>query len=52
MPREGAIVFGDIEAKLTMLRVKCTKCPRQGQYVLSRLIKAHGRNTKLAIGSM
>ena len=48
VPRDDAIVFGDIEAKLTMLRVKCSKCPRQGQYVLARLIRAHGRHTKLA----
>jgi len=48
MPRDGAIIFGDIEAKLTMLRVKCSKCPRQGQYNLARLIRAHGRDAKLA----
>jgi hypothetical protein len=48
MPRDGSIIFGDLESKLTMLRVKCSKCPRQGQYVLSRLIRAHGRHTKLA----
>jgi hypothetical protein len=48
MPRDGAIIFGDLESKLTMLRVKCCKCPRQGQYNLARLIRAHGRDAKLA----
>ena len=47
MPCDGAISFGDLETKLTVLRVNCTKCPRRGQYVLSRLIRVHGRNAKL-----
>jgi len=47
MPRDGAIIFC-LESKLTMLRLKCSKCPRQGQYVLARLIRAHGRHTKIA----
>jgi hypothetical protein len=26
------MTFGDIEGKLEMLRVECTKCPRKGRY--------------------
>jgi len=26
------LVFGDIEGKLDVLRVECTKCDRQGRY--------------------
>ena len=44
MPRDGEIIFGDLESKLTVLRVKCSKCPRQGQYVLAGLIKAQRHN--------
>ena len=47
MPRDGAISFGDLETKLSVLKVTCSKCPRQGRYILFRLIKAHGRNAKL-----
>ena len=47
MPRDGAIIFGALEAKLSVLRVKCSKCSRQGHYTLARLIKAHGRNAKI-----
>ena len=47
MPRDGAIIFGDLESKLTVLRVKCSKCSRTGQYQLQRLLRAHGRNAKV-----
>jgi hypothetical protein len=26
------LIFGDIEGKLNVLRVECTKCPRKGRY--------------------
>jgi len=42
MPRDG-----DFESKLTVLRVKCVKCGRSGQYQLKRLLRAHGRNSKV-----
>jgi len=38
MPREGAIVFGDLIGKLDVLRVTCGQCGRDGCYGLSRLI--------------
>jgi hypothetical protein len=33
------LVFGDIEGKLDVLRVECTKCPRKGRYSVARLIR-------------
>jgi len=47
MPRAGAITFGDLEGKLDVLRVACTKCDRRGQYRLANLIKSQGPDTKL-----
>jgi hypothetical protein len=37
------LIFGDIEEKLDVLRVECTKCTRKGCYRLSRLIEKYGR---------
>jgi hypothetical protein len=31
MPRDGAIIFGDLIGKLDMLRVSCDKCGRSGR---------------------
>ena len=31
------LVFGDIEGKLDVLRVECTKCERKGRYSVARL---------------
>ena len=47
MPRDGAIIFDDLKGKLVVLRVTCTKCPRHGLYILKRLIRAHGQNSKV-----
>ena len=47
MPRDGAIVFGDLIGKLDVLRVTCKKCGRDGCYGLSRLIDKRGRGAKL-----
>ena len=38
MPRTY-LIFGDIEGKLDVLRVECTKCDRRGVYYVHRLIK-------------
>jgi hypothetical protein len=37
------LVFGDIEGKLDVLRVECTKCSRRGVYYVYRLIEKYGR---------
>ena len=37
------LVFGDIEDKLDVLRVECTKCDRNGQYHVHKLIEKYGR---------
>jgi hypothetical protein len=47
MPRDGAIIFGDLIRKLDVLRVECPKCGRSGQYRLADLLMRYGRNEKL-----
>jgi hypothetical protein len=37
------LIFGDIEGKLKVLRVECTKCPRRGRYSVARLIEKYSR---------
>jgi hypothetical protein len=37
------LIFGDIEGKLDVLRVECTKCDRKGRYHVHKLIEKHGR---------
>jgi hypothetical protein len=37
------LVFGDIEGKLDVLRVECSKCPRKGRYSVAKLIAKYGR---------
>jgi hypothetical protein len=47
------LVFGDIEGKLDVLRVECTKCPRKGRYSAPRLIEKYGRRAAaIAPGEM
>jgi hypothetical protein len=43
MPGRSYIIFGDIEGKLDVLRVECTKCARKGRYSVRRLIEKYGR---------
>jgi len=43
MPGRSYIIFGDIEGKLDVLRVECTKCARKGRYRVSALIEKYGR---------
>jgi len=47
MPRDGAILFGDLTGKLDDLRVSCHKCGRFGRYPVQRLIKDRGREGKI-----
>jgi hypothetical protein len=47
MPRDGAILFGDLIGKLDDLRVSCDKCGRFGRYPVQRLIKDRGREGKI-----
>ena len=47
MSRDGAMIFGDLVGKLPVYRVSCTKRPRQGRYILFRLLRAHGHNAKV-----
>jgi hypothetical protein len=43
MSGRSFLIFGDIEGKLDVLRVECTKCARKGRYSLFRLIEKYGR---------
>jgi hypothetical protein len=47
MPRDCAIIFGDLIGKLGVLAVPCDKCGRAGRYPLQRLIDDRGRNAKV-----
>jgi hypothetical protein len=47
MPRDRAIIFGDLIGKLDMLRVDCPKCGRSGRYRLADLIMRYGRDAKI-----
>jgi len=38
------LTFGDINGKLDVLRVECTRCPRRGRYSVAKLIARYGRN--------
>jgi hypothetical protein len=39
MPRDGAIIFGDLIGKLEFLHVACDKCGRKGRYPLASLVR-------------
>jgi hypothetical protein len=47
MPRDGAVIFGELAGHLETLRVACGKCGRAGRYRLERLIAVHGRDAKI-----
>jgi hypothetical protein len=38
------LVFADIEGKLDVLSVECTRCERKGRYSVAGLIEKHGRD--------
>jgi hypothetical protein len=41
------LVFEDIEGKLDVLRVECTRCSRQGRYRVRQLIEKYGRDASM-----
>ena len=47
MPRDGAIIFGDLIGKLDMLHLACDKCGRKGRYAVARLIEQRGHDAKV-----
>jgi hypothetical protein len=47
MPARSYLIFGDIEGKLDVLRVECTKCARKGRYNVPRLIEKYGRKANM-----
>jgi len=46
MPGRSYLIFGDIEGKLDVLCVECTKCARKGRYSVRRLIEKYGAQGK------
>ena len=42
------LIFGDIEGKLDVLRVECTKCDRKGLYLVRKLMAKHGRKGNMS----
>jgi hypothetical protein len=42
------VTFGDIEGKVDVLRVECTKCERKGLYLVRKLIAKHGRKGNMS----
>jgi hypothetical protein len=44
LPCPNVPIFGDIEGKLDVLRVECTRCDRKGRYHVHKLIEKYGRN--------
>jgi hypothetical protein len=46
MPRDF-LTFGDIDGKLEVLRIECTRCPRRGRYNVVKLVAQHGRRGNL-----
>ena len=41
------LIFGDIEGKLDVLRVECTKCARKGRYHVHKLIEKYGHKANM-----
>ena len=37
------LTFGDLEGKLDVLRVECSRCQRKGRYSVAKLIEKYGR---------
>ena len=42
-PESVVPIFGDLDGKLDVLRVECTKCDRKGRYHVHKLIEKYGR---------
>jgi len=47
MPRDGAITFGDVQSKLSVLRASCSKCPPSGSVHCPTPHQAHGVKAKV-----
>jgi hypothetical protein len=39
--------YGDIESKLDVLRVECTRCSRKGSYRVRQLVEKYGRDASM-----
>jgi hypothetical protein len=36
------LTFGDIDGKLEMLRIECTRCPRKGSLQRGQFVRSYG----------
>ena len=41
------LIFADIEGKLDVLCVECTRCSRKGRYHVRELIETYGRKASM-----
>ena len=48
-PESVVPIFGDLDGKLDVLRVECTKCDRKGRYHVHKLIEKHGRMGNISV---
>jgi hypothetical protein len=48
MPRDGAIILGDLVGKLATLAIACAKCGRNGRYAVARLVDSRGADAKVS----
>jgi len=45
------LTFGDIDGKLDVLNVECTRCPRRGRYNVAKLIERYWRKGNMTKGT-
>jgi hypothetical protein len=41
------LTFGELEGKLDVLRVECSRCQRKGRYRVAKLIEKYGRRADM-----
>ena len=42
MPKDGAILLGDLVGRIDHLEIRCKRCDRYGRVRLAKLIEEHG----------
>jgi len=47
MPRDGAIIFGDLFGRLRTVQVSCERCGRTGVYLLHNLMQERASDAKV-----
>lgn len=49
MSASGSITLADLDGRLTMLEIACSRCERRGLLRLDRLIEEHGADMGLPV---